>query len=150
MAVFIADEQSEPVDLDDLVAVARHVMRAHRILDDMELSLLLVEQDAITALNEQHLEGSGPTDVLAFPMDEPGEAPPAGPAVLGDVVLCPAVAAAQARERGIAPHDELRMLTVHGILHLLGMDHAEPEQEREMFGLTEELLASYEQGEAVT
>jgi probable rRNA maturation factor len=78
--------------------------------------------------------------VLAFPIDEPGESPPAGPAILGDVVLCPAVAHRQAAERGGSPHAELQLLTVHGLLHLLGMDHAEPDEEREMFALTDRLL----------
>jgi len=105
--------------------------------------VLLVDAETIAALNEQHLGGDGPTDVLAFPLDEPGETPPGVPAILGDVVLCPAVAAEQAERADHGPGDEIRMLTVHGLLHLLGMDHASPEQEREMFGRTDELLASY-------
>jgi probable rRNA maturation factor len=143
VAIFVADEQGRPVDTDDLIALAGHVLRESRVPEDMELSLLLVDEDAITGLNEQHLGGSGPTDVLAFPIDEPGEAPAAGPAVLGDIVLCPDVAATQAARQGHSVQHELRLLTVHGILHLLGMDHAEPDEEREMFGLTDRLLASY-------
>jgi probable rRNA maturation factor len=89
----------------------------------------------------------GPTDVLAFPMDELDTArpddPEPGPALLGDVVLCPAFAAAQARKAGHGLADELALLTVHGVLHLLGYDHAEPEQEREMFGLQNRLLADW-------
>ncbi|GGI09247.1 rRNA maturation RNase YbeY [Egicoccus halophilus] len=143
MAVFLADEQTLPVDTDDLVALARHVLRTQRVPEDMELALLLVDESTIAGLNAQHLGKPGPTDVLAFPIDEPGEAPPGGPAVLGDVVLCPAVAAARAPDLGRTPEDEIRLLTVHGILHLLGMDHADPEEERAMFGLTDDLLASY-------
>lgn len=146
MPVFLADEQSDDVDGDDLVALARHVLSARRVPTDMELSLLLVDRDTMAALNEQHMRKSGPTDVLAFPIDEPGEAPPDAPAILGDVVLCPAVAAEQAHQFGRTPHDELRLLTVHGILHLLGMDHADPESERAMFGLTDELLDGYHAG----
>jgi probable rRNA maturation factor len=143
MPVFLADEQSEPVDADDLVALAHHVLDARRVPADMEVALLLVDEDTIARLNAQHLGHEGPTDVLAFPIDEPGESPPAGPAILGDVVLCPTVAHRQAQERSVAAQAELQLLTVHGILHLLGMDHAEPEEERAMFALTDELLAGY-------
>lgn len=143
MPVFLADEQSVAVDADDLVALAHSVLAARRVPADMEVALLLVDEPTIAALNEKHLGHDGPTDVLAFPIDEPGESPPAGPAILGDVVLCPAVAQRQALERGVTEHSELQLLTVHGILHLLGMDHAEPDEEREMFMLTDELLTQH-------
>jgi probable rRNA maturation factor len=143
VAVFVADEQDRPVDPDDLAALARHVLADRGVPPDMELSLLLVDQPTITALNREHLGEEGATDVLAFPIDEPGESPAGVPAVLGDVVLCPAVAERQAADAGHRVRDELRLLTVHGILHLLGMDHAEPGEEREMFGLTDRLLDSY-------
>lgn len=143
MSVFVADEQSQPVDTDDLAAIAAHVLRAQGVPEDMELSLLLVDEATMANLNQEHLDGDGPTDVLAFPIDRPGEAPDGVPSILGDVVLCPPVATRQAEQAGHPPGDELRMLTVHGILHLLGMDHAEPDEERQMFGRTDELLASY-------
>jgi probable rRNA maturation factor len=143
VAVFLADEQGVPVDADDLVALAQHVLRERRVPGDMELALLLVDETTIAGLNAQHMGKDGPTDVLAFPIDAPGESPPDAPAILGDVVLCPAVAHEQASGFGRTPDDEVRLLAVHGILHLLGMDHADPEEERAMFGLTDELLASY-------
>lgn len=149
VAVFLSDEQTAAeVDGDDLVALARHVLSAQRVPPDMEVSVLLVDEQTMAALNEEHMDTQGPTDVLAFPIDEPGESPPGVPAVLGDVVLCPAVAQRQAPTGGRGLQGELRMLTTHGILHLLGMDHADPASEREMFGLTERLLASYEPGDA--
>lgn len=148
MAIFLADEQDLDVDGDRLVALARHVLTARHVPEDMELSLLLVDAATIAELNEAHLAKAGPTDVLAFPIDEPGESPPGGPAILGDVVLCPQVAYDQAAGLGRAPQDELQLLTVHGILHLLGMDHADPTTEREMFGLTDDLLASFAAGGA--
>jgi probable rRNA maturation factor len=141
MPVFLADEQDLTVDAADLVALAHTVLAERRVPAEMEVALLLVDEATIADLNVKHLGHEGPTDVLAFPMDEPGESPLAGPAILGDVVLCPAVALTQATERHIPVHDELQLLTVHGILHLLGMDHAEPEEEREMTALTERLLA---------
>lgn len=143
MAVFLADEQDLPVDGDGLLALARHVLAEQRVPEDMEVSLLLVDADTIAELNAEHLGATGPTDVLAFPIDHPGEALPDVPAVLGDVVLCPAVAEAQAPALGRSPAAELRLLTVHGLLHLLGMDHADPAAEGEMFALTDQLLASF-------
>ena len=143
VAIFLADEQDASVDTDTLIALARHVLTERRVPEDMELSLLLVDAATIAELNEQHLQKVGPTDVLAFPIDEPGESAPGGPAILGDVVLCPQVAYDQAASLGRSPQDELQLLTVHGILHLLGMDHADPAEEREMFGLTDQLLASF-------
>lgn len=146
MAVFLSDEQQREVDADDLLALTRHVLAARRVPEDMEVSVLLVDEDTIAALNEQHMGKDGPTDVLAFPIDEPGETPPDQPAVLGDVVLCPSVCAAQAPRFSRSEHEELQVLTVHGLLHLLGMDHADPVDEAEMFGLTDDLLADYRAG----
>jgi probable rRNA maturation factor len=148
VAVYLTDEQDVDVDDEDLLHLARYVLVAERVPDDMELALLLVDRETIAALNTTHLGKEGPTDVLAFPIDEPGEAPPGTPAVLGDVVLCPAVAHDQAPEHGRSAADELRLLTVHGILHLLGMDHADPVEERAMFGRTDELLAAYARRDA--
>ena len=146
--MFLADEQEVDVDGDDLVALVRYVLGERRVPADMEVSLLLVDEDTIARLNEAHLGHTGVTDVLAFPIDEPGESPPDTPAILGDVVLCPAVAHAQAPDTGRTGHQELQLLTVHGVLHLLGMDHADAEAEREMFGLTDELLAAYAESKA--
>lgn len=146
MPVVVADEQESQVDTDDLVDLARHVLRRREVPEAMEVSLLLVDEATMADLNVEHMGGSGATDVLAFPIDAPGEAPPGAPAVLGDVVLCPEVAGRQAAERARARHDELRLLTVHGLLHLLGWDHAEPDEERAMFALTDELLAEHASG----
>jgi probable rRNA maturation factor len=113
------------------------------------LSILLVDVEYMTELNRQWMDGDGPTDVLAFPMDEgsvdhgPSEAAGGEPALLGDIVLCPEVAAKQAAGAGHSTMDELALLTVHGTLHLLGYDHAEPDEEAEMFGLQARLLESW-------
>jgi ssRNA-specific RNase YbeY (16S rRNA maturation enzyme) len=103
VAIFLADEQDVAVDADDLLALAAHVVEQRRVPPDMELSLLLVDRDTIAGLNQAHLGKEGPTDVLAFPIDEPGESPPDTPAILGDVVLCPAVAHEQAPTFGRTP-----------------------------------------------
>ncbi|HEX2894038.1 MAG TPA: rRNA maturation RNase YbeY [Marmoricola sp.] len=145
----------------DLVDVRRTQRLAAFVLDRMrvhpqaELCITAVDEDTIAELNAKWMEKEGPTDVLAFPMDElrPGqvnEEPEEG--VLGDLVLCPAVAVRQAEEavaqgqKGHTAIAELDLLTVHGILHLLGYDHAEPEEHQEMFGLQARLLAEW-QGE---
>lgn len=143
MTVFCADEQRRPLDLDHLRRLADFVMSDRHVPEVMELSVLCVDRDAIAALNAHHLDGDGPTDVLAFPIDLPGETPPNEPAILGDVVLCPEVAAEQAPAHGTTVEAELELLLVHGILHLLGHDHAEDAERERMFQLTDRLLADF-------
>ena len=150
MSVEVSNESGIEVDELRLVALSRHVLDAMRIHPLAELSILLVDEGEMANLHERWMDEPGPTDVMAFPMDElvdesrRPDAPEIGPALLGDVVLCPAFAAAQARKAGHGLADELALLTVHGVLHLLGYDHAEPEQEREMFGLQNALLSDWQ------
>jgi len=143
MAVFVADEQTRPVDADRLRRLADFVLADLRVPGAMELSVLCVDRGAIAALNAHHMGVEGPTDVLAFPIDMPGETEAGQPALLGDVVLCPDVAAEQAPAHGATPATELELLLVHGILHLLGHDHAEEEERRVMFALTDRLLGEF-------
>lgn len=147
MSVDVVNESGVEVDEAALVALASHVLDAMAVHPLVELSLLLVDTSAMTELHEQWMGASGPTDVLAFPMDElragQGAADEGEPALLGDVALCPQVAADQAATAGQATADELHMLCTHGILHLLGYDHEEPEEKEEMFGLQAELLAAW-------
>ncbi|MEV6923159.1 rRNA maturation RNase YbeY [Dactylosporangium sp. NPDC051485] len=148
MSIEIANESGADVDSDTILAVARHALDEMGVNPLAELSVLLVDVEYMTELNHRWMDGDGPTDVLAFPMDEgsvdhgPGEGS-GEPALLGDIVLCPEVAAKQAAAAGHSTIDELALLTVHGILHLLGYDHAEPEEEAEMFGLQARLLESW-------
>lgn len=143
MAVFVADEQTRPIDAERLRRLAEFVLADRRVPPAMEVSVLVVDRDAIAALNAHHMDSEGPTDVLAFPIDMPGETEPGLPALLGDVVLCPEVATDQAAEHGVQPDEELDLLLVHGLLHLLGHDHAEDDERREMFGLTDRLLTGF-------
>jgi probable rRNA maturation factor len=122
------------------------VLDAMHVHPQTDLSILLVTSDVMSELHVQWMDEPGPTDVLSFPMDElrpgsEGEVPP--PGLLGDVVLCPEVAVRQAREAGHSTTEELLLLTTHGILHLLGFDHAEPEEEKEMFALQRQLLLTF-------
>jgi probable rRNA maturation factor len=151
MSIEIANESGVEVDSDAILAVARHALDEMGVNPMAELSILLVDAEYMAELNHRWMDGEGPTDVLAFPMDEgsvdhgPGES--AGePALLGDIVLCPEVAAKQAASVGHSTADELALLTIHGTLHLLGYDHAEPDEEREMFGLQSRLLESWRSG----
>jgi probable rRNA maturation factor len=147
MSIEVLNEAAAEVDEKSLASLSRFVMDRMRVHPQAELCIKLVDEDTIANLNQQWMGKEGPTDVLAFPMDElrPGlvnEEPEDG--VLGDLVLCASVAERQAQEAGHAAADEIDLLTVHGILHLLGYDHAEPEEHREMFGLQARLLAEWQ------
>ena len=146
MSIEVNDESGEGIDAERVAALARFVLDRLRVHPQAELSVLAVDVATRSSLHQQWMDEEGPTDVLSFPMDElrPGtddEDPE--PGLLGDVVLCPAVAAQQAAAAGHPTAQELDLLTTHGILHLLGYDHAEPDEEREMFGLQTELLRGW-------
>jgi probable rRNA maturation factor len=154
MSIDIANESGIGVDEIGLAAVARFTLDRMRIHPLAELSVLLVDERTMTELHERWMGEPGPTDVLAFPMDElrpphlgghrAGEPEPGGdPGLLGDVVLCPQVAGEQAAKAGHSAQEELELLCVHGILHLLGYDHAEPEEHATMFGTQDQLLKSW-------
>lgn len=157
MTIEIANESGVAVDEVALASVARFALDQLRIHPLAELSVLLVDESAMTDLHVKWMDEPGPTDVLSFPMDElrpptmggahgsraGGDDAGPEPGLLGDVVLCPQVAATQAAQAGHSAQQELELLCVHGILHLLGYDHADPEEEAEMFGLQGELLRAW-------
>jgi probable rRNA maturation factor len=149
LPIEIANESGADVDEHALADLAAHVLDRLGVSALAELSVLLVDVPAMTALHERWMDEPGPTDVLAFPQDELADGRPADvaadapPTLLGDVVLCPDVAARQARDAGHAPAAELALLCTHGILHLLGYDHAEADEAREMTSLQSRLLASW-------
>ncbi|WP_199442298.1 rRNA maturation RNase YbeY [Umezawaea beigongshangensis] len=148
MSIEIANESGVGVDETSIVSAARFALDRMGVSPLAELSVLLVELDVMADLHERWMDLPGPTDVMAFPMDELDSArrPDAaglGPALLGDIVLCPAFAKDQARKAGHGLLDELHLLTVHGVLHLLGYDHAEPAEEREMFTLQNRILGDF-------
>jgi probable rRNA maturation factor len=143
MSIEVLNESGDDLDVSELSRLSRFVMDQMRVHPLAELCIKVVDEATIAELNEKWMDKTGPTDVLAFPMDElrPGrvnEEPEEG--MLGDLVLCASVAARQAAEAGHPTSDELHLLTVHGILHLLGYDHAEPDEHREMFALQATLL----------
>jgi probable rRNA maturation factor len=145
--VEVANESETAVDEAALAGICRYVLDAMEVSPLAELSVLCVDTDYMATLHERWMGEKGPTDVLAFPMDDldtkrPDDPEP-GPALLGDVVLCPTVAIRQARAAGHSMDDELLMLATHGVLHLLGYDHMEPDEEKEMFGLQGKLLEGW-------
>jgi probable rRNA maturation factor len=156
VSIEIANESGVSVDEAALAALARRVLDELRVHPLAELSVLLVDEPAMTELNARWMGEERPTDVLAFPMDELRPPQPGGthaehgagddgapPGLLGDVVICPRVAAAQARQARHSVADEIDLLCTHGILHLLGYDHADPAELAVMFGLQDRLLASW-------
>jgi probable rRNA maturation factor len=152
VSVEVANESGVEIDEAALSQLARFVLDRLRIHPLAELSVLLVDVPAMEQLHQQWMDEPGPTDVLAFTMDElrppRDEDTEPEPGLLGDVVLCPEVAAAQARAAGHSSEDELHLLCTHGILHLLGYDHAEPADEREMFGLQGRILTAWQRQRA--
>ncbi|GEB94285.1 rRNA maturation RNase YbeY [Microbacterium lacticum] len=147
MTIEITNESGVDVDETVLLRLTEHNLAELHVSPDADIAILLVDEGAMEALHVQWMDEPGPTDVLSFPMDElrPGtqeEPTPAG--LLGDIVLCPQVAETQALAAKHSTLDELILLTTHGTLHLLGFDHAEPAEEREMFALQRELIASFQ------
>lgn len=146
MSIEVNNESGMIVDERALQQVAAHGLDMMHVHRDAELVIVLVDEGAMEQLHVQWMNEPGPTDVLSFPMDELRPGTPARetpPGLLGDIVLCPQVAESQAGVAGHALQDELIMLTTHGLLHLLGFDHAEPAEKKEMFGLQGDILTSF-------
>ena len=146
MSIEVLNESGFEVDEVELAQCARYVLDSMKVHPRAELCIKLVDEPAMEVLHVQWMDLPGPTDVMSFPMDElrpgrDGVEPVEG--ILGDVVLCPTVAQAQAGEAGHTTEEELLLLTTHGILHLLGYDHAEAEEEKEMFELQRTLLLTF-------
>ncbi|ARC57103.1 Endoribonuclease YbeY [Frondihabitans sp. 762G35] len=146
MSIEINNESSIEVDEPTILRLATFALDQMHVHPEAELAIVLVDEGAMEQLHVQWMDEPGPTDVLSFPMDElrPGtEEDPTPPGLLGDIVLCPQVATAQAVTAGHSALDEMLLLTTHGILHLLGFDHAEPDEKAEMFGIQDGIIAAF-------
>ena len=154
----VADDQDDvQLDASRYEQLARSVLTSEGIIQTSELSVLFVSSEMIAELNEQHMGHTGPTDVLAFPIDEDATQPQAendAPLLLGDVVVCPSVAATNCstNKDSYPGHqgtitDEIDLLVVHGILHVLGMDHAEAKERQDMQELERTHLAAFRKRE---
>ena len=146
MSIEINNESAIEVDEHAFQRLCTFALDQLHVHPDAELGIVFVDEAAMEQLNVQWMDEPGPTDVLSFPMDElrPGTEDRQTPAgLLGDIVVCPQVAISQAETAGHTPLDEMLLLTTHGLLHLLGFDHAEPDEEKEMFGLQREILLGF-------
>lgn len=143
MLVDLRNETDFAIDEAALVAQAQFLMQRLGLHPGCEMSVLLTDADHMSQLHEDYMGEPGPTDVLSFAMDEL-EAGSQEEGILGDIVICPSFAQEQAEKAGHDLAAELRLLLTHGVLHLLGHDHAEPEEHAVMFGLQAELLAEWE------
>ncbi len=142
------NESGEPADEKGLIRLGYFALDLLRIHPESELSIQLVDEATMSSYHERFMGEPGPTDVLSFPMDElrrpkDGEEPPLG--MLGDIVLCPTVTARQAAENGRSADGEAEYLLIHGLLHLLGYDHAEPGEKKVMFDLNDRIIDAWSQ-----
>jgi probable rRNA maturation factor len=146
MSVEVANESGIALDEEAVTEQGRFLLKILRIHPQAELSILFVDESTMSDLHERWMDEPGPTDVLSFPMDEirpTKEDQEPEPGLLGDIVICPQVAHRQASAGGHRVADEVSLLLTHGLLHLLGYDHAEPEEHKMMFGLQTQLLAQW-------
>ena len=153
MSVECTNESGMDISLESLHDLVRYCLQELRVSPEADVAIIAVDEAAMEQLHVQWMDEPGPTDVLSFPMDElrpakPGDEPASG--ILGDIVLCPSFAKKQAATAGHPLDAELSLLTVHGLLHLLGFDHATPEDEKEMFGLQKQLLDSFSASQATS
>ena len=145
MSIEIRNESAVKVDEKRVLELASFALDAMRIHPDSELEILFYDEEPMTELHIKFMDEPGPTDVLSFPMDElhPGEENDLSLGQLGSIVICPTVAIAQAETAGHEAINEMLLLTTHGILHLLGYDHAEPEEHKVMFSLQADILTKF-------
>ena len=150
MSVEVTNETIWDIDAKAFSDLGLWVMDQMRVSTQSDLTILFVDPDPIAELHERWMSLEGPTDVMSFPMDElrPGDGKTTMEGVLGDLVICPWVAAQQAAAAGHSTMQEMMLLTIHGILHLLGYDHVTPAEEREMFQLQNELLDTWRERQA--
>lgn len=149
MTIEINNESEIDVDLKSTRELASYVIEQLKLHPMVDLGIIFVNEKPMEDLHIQWMDEPGPTDVMSFPMDELRPGADDGPLVegiLGDVVICPQVARLQAEAAGHTMMDEVHLLLTHGILHLVGFDHAEPEEEREMFKLQRSLLEGFAGG----
>jgi probable rRNA maturation factor len=151
MSIELSNESEIELDLDRVQSLAMHVRDELKLHPQVDIGVIFVDEVPMTELHIKWMDEPGPTDVLSFPMDElrPGsDLLPSPEGILGDIVVCPQVAAEQAVKAGHSTMDEILLLVTHGMLHLVGFDHAEPEEEKEMFGLQKQFLLSFYESEA--
>ena len=145
MTTEVINETTTVIDAAEFADLADHVLTAMHVSPAAELNIMFIDPAPMEELHVRWLDLPGPTDVMSFPMDEltPGTDTEPATGMLGDIVLCPPVAARQGAEAGHSTLDELCLLTVHGILHCLGYDHGTAAEEAEMFGIQRSILEEF-------
>ncbi|MDR2381846.1 MAG: rRNA maturation RNase YbeY [Bifidobacteriaceae bacterium] len=146
MSVEVLNETPTKLDELEFAELGRFVLDSLNVHPQAELVISFVDEAAMSDLHERFMDEPGPTDVMSFPMDElrPGaDGDLSEEGILGDVVICPAVAAEQAAQVGNSLMDEMLVLATHGILHLLGFDHATAADRRKMFTLQRKLVLAF-------
>ena len=144
MTIEVTNTSGQLVPTTEITSLMTHAMNALELNPDCDLNIAFVEDDYMTELHIKWMDEPGTTDVLSFPMDmpeEPGEA-----VTLGDIVISPVVAAAQALQQGHSTEHEIFILATHGLLHIIGYDHANPEDEKVMFALQEKIVSDWQKG----
>ena len=142
----VINETDYEINEAEFSALADYVLDQMHVSSDAEVNIIFIEPEPMEDLHVRWLDLPGPTDVMSFPMDElrPGTAdPPTPPGMLGDICICPKVAARQAAESGHSAAEEMLLLATHGMLHLLGYDHATDAEREVMFALQRKLLLTF-------
>lgn len=146
MTVEVLNETEFDIDVSEISNLASFAITKMKVHPLADLSVIFVDENSIAELNQRWMAEEGPTDVLSFPMDElrPGDnSQQSADSLLGDIVICPQVAKRQADEANKNFSTEIHLLLVHGFLHLLGFDHAEPEEHKQMFSLQDQILSEW-------
>ena len=142
MTIEVTNTSWQLVPTTEITSLMTHAMNALDLNPECDLNIAFVEDDYMTELHIKWMDEPGTTDVLSFPMDmpeEPGEA-----VTLGDIVISPVVAAAQALNQGHSTEHEIYILATHGLLHIIGYDHADKAEEKVMFELQEKIVTEWE------
>lgn len=145
MAIEVLNETEHDIDIERIVILGKHLYEGLYVHPDSELAIVFVDNDAMSALHQEWMGLEGPTDVMSFPMDElrPGSEHTPSEGLLGDIVISPEVAAQHAADGGHSIADEIALLVTHGMLHLLGFDHHDEDEKRQMFGTQDQLLEQF-------
>ncbi len=145
MAIEVLNETAFDLDAQRIIALGQHLYQKLHIHPGSELAIVFVDNDAMSQLHREWMGLDGPTDVMSFPMDElrPGTDQQPARGLLGDIVISPEVATEHAVRGGHSVDDEFALLVTHGLLHLLGYDHHDPDEKDEMFRLQHALLEEF-------
>ncbi|MBU3735052.1 MAG: rRNA maturation RNase YbeY [Candidatus Planktophila sp.] len=142
MTIEVTNTSGQLVPTAEMVSLMTHAMNALELNPECDLNISFVEDEYMTELHVKWMDEPGTTDVLSFPMDMPEQ--PGEVVTLGDIVISPVVAAAQALNQGHSTEHEIYILATHGLLHIIGYDHAEKSDEKEMFELQEKIVSDWE------